>query len=313
MLLDGIGVLASLLILTIAGDQFVIALARLAARFGIRPTVIATIVGGLGTSVPQLLVSGLAARRGEPQIAIGSLVGSIIAAACLALALAALLVPIEVDSKAIRREVPLSVAAVLSFGLLALGGLSHFEAKILMVLALPAIGILVVSARPAETGELEREVQDFYQRKVAHRAGAESGRAFMGVGLMIAGADLLVASASGAETRLGMSQSFIGLSVVAIGTSAPLIAASIQAARRGDHDLVVGSVLGQSLFLALVGGALVGLVSHTPSVALNPTALWFMMGAFVTAGMFMARQRRVTRAEAGVLLLAYILLLAIVR
>lgn len=152
--------------------------------------------------MPQLLVSGLAARRGEPQIAIGSLVGSIIAACCLALAASALFAPIEVDSKAIRREVPLSVAAVVSLGLLALGGLSHFEAKVLMVLALSAIGILVVSARSAETGESEREVQDFYQRKVAHRAGAESGRAFMGVGLMIAGADLLVASASGAETRL---------------------------------------------------------------------------------------------------------------
>ena len=77
---------------------------------------------------------------------------------------------------------------------------------------------------------------------------------------MLGGADLMVNCAVGLAARLGMAQGFAGLTLVGVGTSAPLIASSVQGARRGEHELVVGNVLGGNLFIALGGGALVGLL-----------------------------------------------------
>jgi Ca2+/Na+ antiporter len=75
-----------------------------------------------------------------------------------------------------------------------------------------------------------------------------------------------VTSSLGVAKPLGLSEGLAGLTLVGIGTSAPLIATSIQAARKGEHDLVVGNVLGGNLFIALGGGAVVGLLTSGKSV-----------------------------------------------
>ncbi len=92
--LDFVGLFGSLVVLAISGDQFVIALARISASVRVRPTVSAALVGGLGTSIAELIVAGVAATK-SASLAIGSLVGSIVANVCLALALAALIIPLK--------------------------------------------------------------------------------------------------------------------------------------------------------------------------------------------------------------------------
>ncbi len=81
--LDLVGLIGSLAVLAVSGDQFVIALARISASVRVRPTVAAALVGGLGTSIAELIVAGIAAAK-SPSLAIGSLVGSIVANVCLA-------------------------------------------------------------------------------------------------------------------------------------------------------------------------------------------------------------------------------------
>lgn len=100
--LDLVGLFGSLVVLAISGDQFVIALARISASVPVRPTVAAALVGGLGTSIAELIVAGVAAAK-SPSLAIGSLVGSIVANVCLGLAVGALIVPLKVDSATVRR------------------------------------------------------------------------------------------------------------------------------------------------------------------------------------------------------------------
>ena len=150
-------------------------------------------------------------------------------------------------------------------------------------------------------------MEDFFPTDPS-RARAEIVRAVAGLALMVVGAEALVSSASHLAARMGVSQEFIGLSVVAIGTSAPLIAIAIQAARRGDHDVAVGSVVGSNVFIALVGGSLLGFLAHgSPSPgALAPAV---MVGLCATSWLFMARGGIVMRTEAGVLLTAYLVAL----
>jgi cation:H+ antiporter len=307
-----LGILASLAILTIAGDQFVVGLARLSAMLRVRATVVGVLIAGAGTSLSELVVAGVATHQGRPTIALGSLVGSIVVAMSLALGCASLVFPIRVGSLTVRREAPLAVSAVTLFGLLSFGGVTPWKAVVLAVALVVVVTLLVMGAsHAAAIDELAAETEEFFS-VTSHRSRlAESFRSLVSLAAMVGGALLLVQSASGLALRMGLAQGFVGLSIVALGTDAPLIASSIQAARRGEHDLVVGTVLGESMFLALAGGALVGFLGGSAGT-IAPVALWAMIAVAVASWAFMARGGRITRPEAVGLLLAYFVMLVLV-
>lgn len=306
MIADGLGLVASLAVLVVAGDQFVVGAGRLATALRIRPAIVGAVIGGLGASLPELMVSSVASVRKEPEIAVGNLVGSVIANLSLALAVAALVAPIRVESKTVRREAPISVGAVLLFALLLLGGLSRAEGVGLLVGLAVALAFMLADAGRSPRGdELAVEVRRFFSGRTGPGSVAETVRSLGGLAFMLIGAEVLVRSASGLAHRLGIGEGFAGLTVVAVGTTAPLVAIAIQAARRGNHDLVAGSVLGSNLFIALAGGALVGLLRGGPGTAVDLVAVWVMAVIAVAAWAFMARGSVVTRWEALVLLLAY--------
>jgi cation:H+ antiporter len=118
-----------------------------------------------------------------------------------------------------------------------------------------------------------------------------------------------VRSSVGLSDRIGLSQGFAGLTLVGVGTSAPLIASSIQGVRRGEHDLVVGNVLGGNLFIALAGGALVGLLSPATVSGSGLISVSLMVGVVVASWLAMSRGRVLTRIEGLILLLSYAVVL----
>jgi cation:H+ antiporter len=306
--LDVVGLVGSLVLLAVSGDQFVIALARIAGSLRIRPTVAAALVGGLGTSLAELIVAGVAAAR-SPGLAVGSLVGSIVANVCLALGIAALITPLKVDSATVRSEAPLSVASVVLFALLALREITVAKGAVMLAVLVVAVTALFLFARrqpkAEEPGdELGSEMVAFAAPPTRH-SPVEALRAAGMLAVMLGGAELMVTSSLGVARHLGISQGFAGLTLVGIGTSAPLIAASIQAARRGQHDLVVGNVLGGNLFIALAGGAIVGFLTHSSADQVSGAALALMAGVVVASWLAMARGGTLVRAEAIILLVAY--------
>jgi cation:H+ antiporter len=297
----------SLVVLAIAGDQFVVGAGRLARELNLRPAVVGAVVGGLGASAPELIVSGVASLRGSPLIAVGNLVGSIIANVSLALAVAALLSPVRVESRTVRREAPLSVGGVLLFAVLLPGGLTTIKGFVLLVALALALAVLVANARLGTPGdELDVEVRRFFHAGKGHRRPLEATRAVIGLALMLVGAEVLVRSSSGLAEKLGLAQGFIGLTVVAAGTTAPLVAIAIQAARRGNHDLVVGAVLGSNLFIALAGGTIVGLLHGASASAVGPAPVVAMVVIALAAWGLMARGNVLNRWEAAVLIVAYV-------
>ena len=228
MTIDLVGVIASLVVLAVAGDQFIIAISRIAAFLQMRPTIVGALIGGFGTSIVELIVAALASLRHSPGLAAGSLVGSIIANVCLALAVAALIAPIRVDSATLRREAPLSVVSVALFALLVVGGLTFAKGIVLFVLLVPMLLVLAASARRG-TGDEEMaiEITEFVGPS-ANQVGREVARGAASLVLMLGGAELMVRSTISLSDRLGWAQSFAGVTLVGIGTSAPLIASSIQ-------------------------------------------------------------------------------------
>ena len=313
LLLPVLGIVAGLALLVAAADAFVIGAARIAAHLRLSTIVIGAVVIGFGTSLPELLVSGLAGLEGSIDIAIANIVGSNIANITLILGAAALVAPVVVHAPVLKREAPLAVLAVVAFGLVVRGGVSRWEALLLAGLLAATLVVIIAAARRTDV-VMTAEVEEFLADG-APSMRRESVRTFLGLLGTLAGAQVLVSSAMGIAERANVSEGFVGLTVVAIGTSLPELATAIQSARRGETDLVVGNLLGSNIFNALAVGASAvaagaGQVASDSLVGLGVGA---MIATAVVATAFMITGKRVSRSEGVVLVAGYLAILPLLR
>ncbi|MDQ7908524.1 calcium/sodium antiporter [Phytohabitans sp. ZYX-F-186] len=311
---------AGLALLTVAADHLVLGSSRLARRLRISPVVVGVVVIGFGTSAPELLVSGVAAARGDTGIAVGNIVGSNILNLTLILGVAALIAPVAVTSEVLRREVPLAVGAVAAFALLAWAGLGWVTGTVLAAATLGALALLVRWARQTPGNqELAADVAEFTEAPAALDVPTpprrlpewfEPVRAVVGLAGVLAGAQLLVANASAIAADLGVSQVLIGFTVVAVGTSLPELVTAVQAQRHDESELLVGNLFGSNLFNSLAAGSVVGFASgaaESATVGVSLLVAMLLIGGFAWA--LLRRGLTLTRVEGAVLLGAYALTL----
>ncbi|MEU4242539.1 calcium/sodium antiporter [Actinoplanes sp. NPDC026619] len=304
MIFDIIGAAAGLVLLALAADHLVLGASRLTRRLRVTPVVVGVVVIGIGTSAPEFLVSGLAAARGDTGLAVGNIVGSNILNLTLLLGVAAIIAPIPVAARVIRREVPLAFAGVGFFGLVAVvAGLGPITAAILAVAGVATLWLLV---RWARDGEAEAGEPTAEPTAEAGRTWIEAVRVTLGLLGVLAGAQLLVDGASAVAANLGVSQLVIGFTLVALGTSLPELVTSIQAQRRGESDLVVGNLFGSSLFNSLVGGAVIGFADDKTAYAGGVLVLTMVLSTGL-AWILLRRGLRLTRLDGALLTVAYAL------
>jgi cation:H+ antiporter len=308
MLLAIVAGVAGLLLLAYASDQFVIGAARAATLLRLSPIVIGAVVIGFGTSAPELLVSTIAALQGSLDVGVGNIVGSNIANLTLVLGIAALVTPIVVGATVLRREAPLSFLSVLLFALLVQGGMGVLEGVVLLLAVGATLWVVLRSAREDDP-LLTSEVEEFVT------AGPPSGRresVRIALGLLgtLAGAQLLVWSATTVAAEVGLAEGFVGLTLVAVGTSLPELATAVQAARKMETDLIVGNLLGSNIFNSTIVAGAAALAG--PGLPLDPVltglAVVLMVVVAAVAAGLMVSGRRVERWEGAVLLVAYLVM-----
>lgn len=296
-------------LLALASDHLVLGAARLAAILRMPPAVVAALVIGFGTSSPELALGAIAAAQGQIDLAIGNVIGSNLANVTLVLGVAALVGSIAVTSRVLRVEGVASVVSVLVFAgvLVWAGGLSRLDGVVLLVALVVGLAWMIGRSRREGPDELAREVGEFVESATRIRVGPEALRSLVGLAGTLIGAQLVVWSATGVAERLGLAEGFVGVTLVAVGTSLPELVTAAQASRRGEHDLIIGNLLGSNLFNSLgVAGvaALVGpgAVSDTRLLTVGVPA---MVAAVLVSFAFMMRRGRVTRPEAVLLLVGY--------
>ncbi|MEQ8842069.1 MAG: calcium/sodium antiporter [Acidimicrobiales bacterium] len=294
----GVGVLAW------AADQFVLGASRVALIRNVSPLVVGVVIIGFGTSAPELIVSAIASAGDEPEVAIGNIVGSNIANLSLLLGVGALIVPLVVVSRTVKREAPLVVGAVILFAVVVQGGgISRVEG-VLLLLAM-AVSLFVVS-RQSSADPLDGDVVELAD-PAGHRFGREVGRTLVGLLGTIGAAQLLLWGALDLAERAELSEGFVGATMVAVGTSLPELVTVVQSARRRETDLIVGNLLGSNLFNALGVGGVVGLIG-APSIdnaALTTVAALAAVVVAAGALLVMMTSHTVTRREGFVLIAAY--------
>ena len=309
MLLAILGIILGLAVLTYAADQFVIGAARLATVLRLSSVVVGAVVIGFGTSAPEMLVSALAGVQGKLDLAVGNIVGSNAANLTLVLGAAALVTPIAVRSPVLKREAPLSLLSVVAFAFLVQRGVSWVEGTILAGLLVVSLTIIIYSSRAGDS-ELSAEVEEFLEgsRPSTRREGI---RTLLGLLGTLGAAQLLVVSATTIATEIGLAEGFVGFTIVAIGTSLPELATAIQAARKGETDLIIGNLLGSNLFNSAAVGATAAFAGagQVADPILTGPGVSIMVAVAVIATAFMVTGRRVVRWEAGVLIAGYVAVL----
>lgn len=255
MLIASLAILAGLALLVWSADRFVEGSAATAGHFGMPPLLIGMVVIGFGTSAPEMVVSALAASQGNPGLALGNAYGSNITNIALILGITAVLAPIAVHSQVMRKELPiLALVTLAAAWLLFDGELSRLDAAGLLVLFALLLGWSIWSGMRKNDDAFATEMD---AELAAHPMPIRKAILWLVVGLLllIISSRILVWGAVDLATRFGVSDLVIGLTIVAIGTSLPELASSIIAARKGEHDLALGNILGSNLFntLAVVG------------------------------------------------------------
>ncbi|QGY27822.1 calcium/sodium antiporter [Pantoea cypripedii] len=297
-----------LILLAYGADRLVFSAAILSRSFGIPPLIIGMTVVSIGTSLPELIVSFSAAQHGQMDLAVGTALGSNITNILLILGGAALLHPLTVHSRLIRRELPLMLLVSLLSGIMLFDNyLSRLDGVAWLLIAL---GYLLIAIRIARRAE--RENNDTLTREqLAELPRDESGNTvaflWLAVALLILpmSTRMVIDNATVFADYFGVSELVMGLTLIAVGTSLPELATVIAGAMKGEDDIAIGNLIGANIFnLAIV----LGLPALVHPGSIDPHAFardyWVMLGVSVLFALLcLQRRRRIGRA-AGTLLLA---------
>lgn len=283
----------------------------IARRFGITPMVVGLTVVAFGTSAPELVISCMAAAKGEAGLAIGNVVGSNIFTICAVVGIVALVSPIKVTRTILSNDIPLvilsSVVVLVMGNIVALDGASENvftrSSGIIMLLFFAIFLRYTLSvAKNSDSDESEAVVPKEVSR-------AKSILMIVGgLAALLIGGELFVNGASGVARGLNVSDAIIGLTIVAAGTSLPELAASVVAALKGQTAMAIGSVVGSCLFnvFAVLGASAV--IAPLPLGGITNVDLLVLLGASILFWIFgqVIRTRIITRAEGAILTAIYI-------
>ncbi len=310
MLIDCFAIIAGFIMLIWSADRFITGAAATARNFDVPPLVIGLTIVGFGTSAPEMMVAGFAAYDGSPAMAIGNALGSNITNITLVLGIAALISPLDVHSRIIKKELPILLfATLLAMALMRDMSLSQFDGFILLsLLFLLMWWITRAGMKDLSDDALTNE----YIEELPDRMSTSHALFWLVAGLILLtiSSKVLVWGAVELAMEFGVSELIIGLTIIAIGTSLPELAASITGALKNEHDIAIGNVVGSNLFNTLGVLAIPALISpgqlqedilrrDLPIVLILTISLFIMAYGFRAEG-------RINRLEGGLLLSAFI-------
>jgi cation:H+ antiporter len=308
LLLVAIGIL----VLGYGGDLLVRGAVTIARAARVSAAVIGLTIVSMGTSLPELTVSLAATFRGATEIAVGNVVGSNIFNVCVVLGIAALVMPMRVHGSAVKLEWPFMFLASFQLLLLARDGVvdrleGGFFVIGLLLFTTYAVRIGRTEVAGEEAKDLAREVADHGAPDRLQSVGGALLLIAGGIVLLVVGGEALVRGAVELARAAGMSERVIGLTIVAAGTSAPELATSVVAARKGQSEIALGNVIGSNIFNVLGIVGITALVRPLPvSPAMMGSDIWWMLATSFVLFPMMRSRLVVGRGEGAVLLGAYV-------
>lgn len=246
--------LLCLAVIVFSADWLVDGAVVIAKRFKISNFVIGAIIVGVGTSLPELVVSTIGAIKGSADIAIGNVVGSNIFNVLGILSLTALVMPVAVSKENMRFHLPLCIGISILTLLLVFNffigdgvGISRIDGVVLLAIL---VAFLLLSLRGGK--DKDEESNEVITNK---QLALGIGKVVVGLGALIVSSQFFLDNAIIIAEAWGVSNAFIAITLVACGTSLPELAASLVAAAKKNTQLALGNIIGSNIFnLSLILG-----------------------------------------------------------
>ena len=299
-----------ILILSLAGivlgaDFLVKGAVVVARKCRVSSFVIGAVIVGIGTSLPELVVSTVGAIGGNSEVAIGNVVGSNIFNVFAILGLTALFFPIAVSRENMKFEIPFCIAVSVLLMLLVynffVGGeprLGRWDgaALLLVFTSFMWISLRRGKSSAATVGESVEEVN----KSLWFAAFSILG----GLAALIVSSNFFVDEAVAIARKLGVSDAFISITLLACGTSLPELAASVTAAVKKDTDMALGNIIGSNIFNATMILGTASLITPLTTGKIGLVDYGAMILAAVLPMIFGIRGK-ITRFEGLLMLLCY--------
>jgi cation:H+ antiporter len=271
-------VLGALYLVTRASHYLVDGAVYIAREYRISPLVIGATVVAMGTSSCELAVNlVIVLGGGDTSTVVGNILGSNLINFGVELGASALIAGLIVVSReALEKDIPLYFAATgLLTALVFDGQISRAEAALTLAMFLAAVYLIIQYARAKREQSVllieTTEIEAISHPTALHRTRGQALLAlFGGLAVLVLGSRLLIFNTAALALALRIPEFIIGLVIIGPGTSLPEIASSIQAARRGHADLVIGTAFGSNLFNLLFG---LGLPALIRPLDIGPTAI----------------------------------------
>ena len=257
MFISIVSLLIGFALLIWSADSFTDNGARIARIFNISPLIIGLLIFGFGTSAPEMLVSGLAAYDGHPELSIGNAFGSNIFNIGLVLAITAIIYPVTVEKSVLKKEWVFLFLSSLVVGFLLMDGfLSFLDGLILLALLFLFLFYVFNESKKGNSNDIKTPEDS--------TDNLNKGRTWLlllvSLIILVSSAKLVVWGGTNLALAFGVSDLIIGLTVVALGTSLPELAVAISSALKKQHQMIIGNIIGSNLFNTLGVLAIPGLI-----------------------------------------------------
>ena len=285
------------------GAEFIVkGRSQLARYFGLSPIVIGLTVVAFGTSLPELVVSIVAAIGGSSPIAIGNVVGSNIANVGLVLGISSLIFPIKINLSQIKNDLIIYIFVCLMFSAFCMNGsISRQEGLILF------LSVLIYTWYSFYYSSSKNNDEDVNDKNPSNLRMLFI-LIISGITLLSFGANLFVKGAIDIARYFGISEIVIGMTIVALGTSLPELATSVIASFRKEHAISIGNIVGSNLFNLL---SVIGIVSLVSPIESPKEILFFEIPYMIIYGLILfpigMLKQPIHRLTAAFLLIGYLL------
>ncbi len=270
MLISITQIIGGFILLVWGADRLVAGASAMARNLGVSPLIIGLTIVAFGTSAPELVVSAVAASRGNPGLAVGNAIGSNIANIGLILGITAVVYPLKVESETLKREYPLLVLIMIaSFIMAADLNYSRTEGWLLLTgLAALVVWMVRYGLRRGPEDPLAEE----FAAEIPSDMPTRTAVKWLIIGLIILplSSRFLVEGAVTIARAMEVSEVVIGLTIVAFGTSLPELAAALTSALREEDDLAIGNIIGSNMFNIL---GVLGIAATITPVAVDALML----------------------------------------
>ena len=236
-----------------ASDVFVDSASSLAAHLRVPKMLVALTVAAFGTCAPELAISFKSMATGNYDMTLANVIGSSVVNILLVIGIASIISPISVKEQTVKNELPILLAITFAFFIAlndtvfgaAKNGLSQIDAIILIIMFAFFLLYLFASVHFDKNHKRRKHQR---RRHAKYTLSRSLIYILLTLALIALASDIAVDNAVALAKELHISQKIIAMTVIVIGTSLPELIMTVNASRKGEHDLAVGNIIGTNIF-----------------------------------------------------------------